>query len=298
MPGPSDGVAIACCGLSRFYGSTRGVEGLDLEVASGSVVGFLGANGAGKTTVIRMLAGLLRPSAGQALILGEEAWLPSARRRLGFMPADPAFLPELTGRENLDLLGDLGGWSSPDRAWACELLGLTPQDLDRRVGGYSSGMVQKLGLVQAVQHRPDVVVLDEPANRLDPMAHHRFEDLVREIAAAGRTVLLSSHTLSEVEAVCDVIAMLRDGRLLSSVPTATLLQNAGRVVTVRYSSPPAALPVVLDQAVANGDAVRGTLARGDLDSLRALLDDPAVVDVLVEPVSLEDVFLAQYETPP
>lgn len=292
---PNENLAIACCDLTRYYGPTRGVEELDLEVPSGTVVGFLGANGAGKTTVIRMLAGLLRPTSGRALLFGTDAREPAARRRLGFMPADPSFLPQLTGRENLDLLAELGQWESPDRQWACELLSLTDADLHRQVGGYSSGMVQKLGLVQAMQHAPDVVILDEPANRLDPVSHHRFEDLVRAVADGGRTVLLSSHTLSEVEAVCDTIAMLRDGRLVSCVPTAELLQNANRIVTVRYREAFPTPPPFLEQVTINGFAVRGHAPRGNLAALRALLDDPNVVDLLVEPASLEDVFLAQYE---
>jgi ABC-2 type transport system ATP-binding protein len=292
---PDQPSAISCCSLTRYYGSTRGVEGVDLEVPTGTVVGFLGANGAGKTTVIRMLAGLSRPTSGRALLFGADAWSPSARRRLGFMPADPSFLPQLTGVDNLDLLAELGQWECPDREWACDLLDLSAAALDRQVGGYSSGMIQKLGLVQAVQHAPDVVVLDEPANRLDPVAHHRFEELVRTIAGRSRTVLLSSHTLSEVEAVCDTIAMLRDGQLVSYGPTAELLQNANRIVTVRYRTEPSTAPPTLLGVEIDGTSVRGHLPRGDLAALRALLDDPEVVDLLVEPASLEDVFLGQYE---
>lgn len=286
---------IACRGLTRYYGRVVGIEGLDLVVRRGTVTGFLGPNGAGKTTVIRLLMGLLAPTAGEAWICGVPVGSAAARRRVGYLPADPAFYPHLTGRENLDLLAELGGWACPDREWAAALLGLSDDDLQRPVREYSSGMVQKLGLVQAVQHRPDVVVLDEPANRLDPIAHRRFEELMRSLAADGRTVFLSSHILSEVEAVCDEVAMVRAGRLLMTASVADLRGRALRNLTVRYTRTPPSLPAGLLDLALDGTVLHARLPAGRTDVLRALLADPGVEDVLVEPTSLEETFLHLYE---
>jgi ABC-2 type transport system ATP-binding protein len=291
---------IECRDLTRFYGRNRGIEGLDLIVEPGSVTGFLGPNGAGKTTVIRLLVGLLHPTRGGARLFGGKPHDPETRSRLGYLPADPTFYGDLTGTQNLDLLADIGGWDSPHRAWACELLDLDPAALARPVRGYSSGMVQKLGLVQAIQHAPDLVILDEPANRLDPIAHSRFVDLVRRIAAEGRTVFLSSHTLSEVEEVCQRVAMVRDGRLLLTTGVSELTARALRVVTVRYRKKVTAKmlpPELLDRRL-DGRVVTGRLEPNRSDVLRALLADPSVEDLLVEPASLEDAVLHLYEREP
>ncbi|HEX6197083.1 MAG TPA: ABC transporter ATP-binding protein [Jiangellaceae bacterium] len=287
---------IECRGLTRYYGPTVGIEELDLAVRPGSVTGFLGPNGAGKTTVLRLLVGLLRPTRGAAAILGVPVADPAARRAVGFMPADPTFVVELSGRANLDLLADLHATEPVDRDWALELLDLGPDALDRPVRTYSSGMIQKLALVQAVQHRPQVVLLDEPANRLDPLAHHGFERLVRSIAAAGRTVFLSSHVLSEVEATCDEVAMVRGGRLLMVSSIGELSAGALRRVTVVYrDGVPTSVPDGLLDPTVDGAVVTGRVEAHRPGVLRAILQDPAVDDLLVEPAPLEETFLHLYE---
>jgi ABC-2 type transport system ATP-binding protein len=280
--------------LTRHYGATVGIEDLDLAVGRGTVTGFLGPNGAGKTTVLRLLVGLLRPTRGEARIFGVPSWNPVARRPVGFMPADPVFVGELDGGANLDLLADLQRAEPVDRDWALRLLDFDPADLGRPVRAYSSGMVQKLALVQAVQHRPDIVLLDEPANRLDPFAHHGFERLVRSIAAGGRTVFLSSHVLSEVEATCDEVAMVRHGRLLTVSSVRELSAGALRRVTVVYGQPPTGMPEGLLDAEVDGSVVTGRVAGRRPDVLRRLLADPAVADLLVEPAPLEETFLHLY----
>jgi ABC-2 type transport system ATP-binding protein len=280
--------------LTRHYGSTIGIEDLDLEVPAGQVTGFLGPNGAGKTTVLRLLVGLLRPTLGEAWLHGVPVADPEARRRVGFMPADPAFVPELSGRANLDLLAELSGVEPADRDWALELLDLAAADLTRPVKEYSSGMVQKLALVQAVQHHPDIVLLDEPANRLDPLAHHGFERLVHSIAADGRTVFLSSHVLSEVEATCDEVAMVRSGRLLMVSSVRELSGAALRRVTVVYRGRPSALPSGLSESSVDGSVVTGRVEARRIDILREILRDPAVDDLLVEAAPLEETFLHLY----
>ena len=285
---------VECVELTHYYGDIRGIDGLDLVVQRGTIVGFLGPNGAGKTTVIRILIGLLRPTGGEARLFGVPVSDPRARRSVGFMPADPVFQPDLSGTDNLDLLCELGGWDCCDRGWASALLELSDAHLARPVRGYSSGMIQKLGLVQAVQHRPDLVILDEPANRLDPIAHRRFEQLVTAIAAAGRTVFLSSHTLSEVEQVCHEVAMVRDGRLLLTTSVAELTAAALRNVVIHYRDRPGPLPDGLTVVSVDGFTVRAQMPGHRPDVLRALLDDGGIDDVLVEPASLEDVFLHLY----
>lgn len=288
---------IRCAGLTKRYGDTIGVQDLDLEVHAGTVTGFLGSNGAGKTTVLRTLVGLLRPTEGSALLWGRPAGEAEARRHIGYMPADPAFYPRLSGAENLDLLAAVREAESPDRGHALELLELSRAELLRPVGEYSSGMVQKLALVQAVQHRPELVILDEPANRLDPLAHRRFEQLIRGIAGDGRTVLLSSHTLSEVEDVCDDVAMLREGRLLDVRGVHELAQLVQRRLWASFSSPPARIPEGVSHGRIDGNELTGRIARGDVGVLRALAQDPALLDLTVEPGSLEDAFVELYEGP-
>ncbi len=286
---------IECRELTKRYGPVVGIEHLDLVVESGTVTGFLGPNAAGKTTVIRILVGLLRPSGGWATLFGRPVDDAAARERIGYMPADPSFYLALTGAENLDLLGRLQGTDCPDRAWAADLLDLPEAALHRHVREYSSGMVQKLALVQAVQHRPDLVILDEPANRLDPLAHRRFEQLVRTISDDGRTVFLSSHTLSEVQDVCDRVAMVRSGRLLATTSIAELAGAEPRRLRVRYrGAPPDSLPGLIDPTFRDG-VLTARLPGGRVDILRALIADAGAEDVLVEPASLEEAFMDLYD---
>jgi ABC-2 type transport system ATP-binding protein len=212
------------------------------------------------------------------------------------MPADPVFYNTLTGRENLDMLASLQQAEPVDRAYACEILDLSDDVLDRPAGTYSSGMRQKLGIVQAVQHRPALVVLDEPANRLDPLAHHAFETLMREVATHGRAVLLSSHTLSEVQELCDRVVMVQRGRVLLESASDDLMARARRVLTVHFtgSSPPSLPAEVVDVTSPQPGVLTGRMPAQRTDLLRTVLDRPGVVDVLVEPARLEDVFLDLY----
>jgi beta-exotoxin I transport system ATP-binding protein len=286
---------IECRQVTKLYGSVTGIESIDLVVKPGARTGLLGPNGAGKTTLLRLLVGVLRPTSGAARIFGIPVRQARARRRVGFMPADPAFYPSLTGVENLDLLARLQGSDSPDRAWALERIGLGPAELRRPVGTYSSGMRQKLAIAQAVQHRPDLVIMDEPANRLDPFAHHAFEDLVQDLSARGCAVLLSSHALAEVEAVCDTLAMIQDGRMLVHAPTRELLARAPRRLSVRYSRAPSGVPDGLVDPRLDGTRLDALVPARRPDLLRAVLQDADVEDVLVQPATLEDVFLDLYK---
>jgi len=282
--------------LSKAYGDVLAVDDLSFTVERGSIAGFLGPNGAGKTTTLRVIGGLLRATDGGARLFGVDAWTPAARKPLAYMPADPVFLPHLSGTANLDLLVSLrGADDAPDRAHAAEVLDLGSADLARPVGGYSSGMRQKLAIIATLQCRPDLVVLDEPANRLDPLAHRAFCALIREIAAEGRAVLLSSHVLAEVEVVCDSVVLIRDGRLLTVSGVDDLRRQASRQVTIVYRSPPVAPPAALTATQVDGVTVTGRIPARRPDLVRSLLDHPDVVDVTVAPASLEDVFLDLYK---
>ena len=206
--------AIRAEGLSKDYGSGNGLFDLDLEIDRGEVFGFLGPNGAGKSTTMRLLLDLIRPTAGTVRLLGLDSRRDSLaiRRRVGYLPGDLALYPKLTGTEILDHLARLrGGVDGRVRAALAERFGA---ELDRPVAELSSGNRQKIGLIQAFMHEPELLILDEPIAGLDPLVQRSFHALLGEVTGAARTVFLSSHTLSEVERVADRVAILRAGRLM------------------------------------------------------------------------------------
>ncbi len=205
--------------LTRHYGVTVGIEGLDLAIEPGEVFGFLGPNGSGKTTTIRLLLDLIRPDRGAAALFGRPARDPEVRRRVGYLPGELELDGRMTGRATLRFLAALGD-HDPDgvrgrRGELCERLGLGAADLARRVREYSRGMKQKLGLVAAFQHDPELLILDEPTTALDPLVRERVFELLAEAKSSGRTVFHSSHVLSEVGRTCDRVGILREGRLVA-----------------------------------------------------------------------------------
>jgi ABC-2 type transport system ATP-binding protein len=203
---------ISTHGLTKHYGGHVALDDVDLEVRRGVLFGSLGPNGAGKTTTIRLLAGLLRPSAGRATVLGADVTRDreTVQRQIGYLPGDFVAYPELTAAEYLRHLGNLRG--GVDRAYVERLA--KRLDLDQRIGAMSHGNRQKVGIVQALQHDPELLILDEPTQGLDPLVQREFLALLREARDAGRTVFLCSHVLSEVEAVADTVGILRQGRLV------------------------------------------------------------------------------------
>jgi ABC-2 type transport system ATP-binding protein len=299
--GTGSGVpAIATSGLRKSYGSRVALHDLTLAVQPGEVFGFLGPNGAGKTTAMKILLGLVRPSGGEALLFGRPPAEPAARRRVGYLPEHFRFQEWATGAELLDFHGRLAGLDAPERAARIpELLdrvGLTGRG-GERVRRYSKGMTQRLGLALAILHRPELVLLDEPTSALDPVGRREVRQLVRELAAAGVTVFLNSHLLTEVEAVCDRVAIVNQGRVVASGPLDDL---AGAVAQLR---------LLLDRvdrellALLGGHGrvakVEGTAVTLDVDTLDLA---PDLARLLVEagyrlyglvPVqrSLEDVFV-------
>jgi ABC-2 type transport system ATP-binding protein len=210
----NDATAIQTTGLTKDYGEGRGLFDLDLDVRRGEILGFLGPNGAGKSTTMRLLLDLIKPTSGSATLLGLDSRADSleVRRRVGFLPGDLVLYPTLTGSAMLDYLEELRG--GVDRRLRDNLAERFDAELDRPLRELSTGNRQKLGLIQAFMHEPELLILDEPIAGLDPLVQQSFHALLQEVAAQGRTVFLSSHTLSEVERVAHRVAILRRGRLV------------------------------------------------------------------------------------
>jgi ABC-2 type transport system ATP-binding protein len=289
---------VALTGVVKRFGTQRALDGFDLRVAPGETFGFLGPNGAGKTTAIRIALGLLRADAGSVSVLGRDPWVDGVadRQRLGYLPSAPRFYERMRGRDLLDHLAALNGGSTPGRARALELLELSPADLARPVREYSRGMRQKLGIVQAVQHAPELLVLDEPSEGLDPIVQEGFFELVRERRDAGVTVLFSSHVLSEVEALCERVGMIRDGRMFAVREIAELQTAQPRIVRVEFADAHAAAAFSIegaDRRELDGTRLRFTYAADPAALVRALADEQ-IVDLEIEKASLEDIFLALY----
>ncbi len=293
---------IELSSLTKRYGSTVGIEQLDISVAAGEVFGFLGPNGAGKTTTIRCLVGLLQPTAGQVRVLGLDPVADHGRlaSALGYLPGELRFYPELTGHQTLQLLADLQGAATPRRGELCDRLGLSPADLGRTVLEYSRGMKQKLGLVQALQHDPELVILDEPTEGLDPLVQETFFELLTEATAAGRTVLLSSHVLPEVQRACGRVAIVRAGRLVTVQTVAALREARARRVRLTFADGLGPRPLGAAERWSprwDGDRVVLLVPPDELvAALRDLLTLP-VADLTVEEAGLDEAFLDLYRTP-
>ena len=283
--------------LTKMYGRARGVVHLDLTVPPGVVFGFLGPNGAGKTTTIRVLMDFLRPTCGSARVLGLDSSqdVVEIHRRVGYVPGEPAYFERLTAEEQLSWLASARG-SVPRRA-IDELADRLDLDLTRPIKSMSRGNRQKVALVQAFMHHPELVLLDEPTSGLDPLVQESFHQLVHEVVSEGRTVFLSSHILDEVDHLCHTVAIIRDGRIIAVEDVADLRARAGRKVTIRFAGP-------VDPAVfATLDGVRDVEVRdrsvsmrvsGELDALVKAAARHQIVDLVSIPPELEEIFLGYY----
>jgi ABC-2 type transport system ATP-binding protein len=292
--------AISISGLTKRYGKLIAVNHLDLEVRRGEVFGFLGLNGAGKTTTIRILLDLLRPTSGHAAVFGHDSQRDSlkARSSVGYLPGEMGIYSDLTGHEMLKFLERVGGASvSKDYQHnLTERFELSDRDLSRKLREYSTGMKRKLGLIQAFQADPLLLILDEPTEGLDPLMQESFYDLLADARHRGRTVFMSSHVLPEVERVCDRIAVLRNGEvvLLSSVEDARKL--AARNVRVAFHQDVAVPPLLPpDYEMTDAKPRSWTLrVTGPLGSLPSFLAALPVADLAVEEAKLEDVLVKYY----
>ena len=307
-PAPTHPIEVS--GLVKRFGRVSALDGLDLCVEAGTVHGFLGPNGAGKSTAIRTLLGLYRPDAGSVRVLGESPTTQAAavNRRLAYVPGDVALWPRLTGGQALDALSGLRG--TRDRAAEAALIERFGLDPSKRVRAYSKGNRQKVALVAALSAPVDLFILDEPTSGLDPLMVHVFTEVVSELSARGATVLLSSHILAEVQALCSRVTIIKNGRVVEDGDLAALQALARTRVSLGTDAD--LLPQVLGSLRAAGCEEDSVSRRDDGERCRLVLQVratllPAVlaavsshglVDVRVEPATLEDLFLSHYTSEP
>jgi ABC-2 type transport system ATP-binding protein len=287
--------AIAVEGLHKSFGRAHALDGLDLTVRTGEVHGFLGPNGAGKSTTIRVLLGLMRADSGKVRLLGGDPWKDATQlhKRLAYVPGDVNLWPSLTGGEVIDLLGKLrGGLSKSRRQELMERFELDPR---KRAKTYSKGNRQKVALVAAFASDAELLILDEPTSGLDPLMEALFQQCVAEEKRRGRTVLLSSHILSEVEALCDRVSIIRAGRNVESGTLAELRHLTMTRITAELSGPVPHLPGAHDLTV-DRHQVTLQVDSDHLDKVMLLLAQAGIVSLTSQPPSLEDLFMRHYST--
>ena len=292
--------------LTKQFGSVEALRGVSFSVAPGEVFGYLGPNGAGKTTTLRILLGLVRQGGGSAAIGGIPSGEPASRADIGFIPGDLRLYGDMTGAGALDFFARF----RPDRPPRLRPTLLDELDLDaatlaRRIKFLSHGTRQKLGLIAAMQHDPALLLLDEPTNGLDPLVQQAFRALVAGFAARGRSVLFSSHVLSEVEAVCDRVAILRQGKIVALETIGRLREKVVRKMTVRFADPlPGPLPGEREDlyrklpGVTRCETRDGAMTlwvQGDLNPVLRALAATQVEDVVFPEAQLEDIFLGYYQ---
>jgi ABC-2 type transport system ATP-binding protein len=290
--------AISVSGLYKSFGRTRALDGLDLSVKRGEVHGFLGPNGAGKTTTLRVLLGLLRADSGEARLLGGDPWHDATElhRRLAYVPGDVTLWPSLSGGEVIDLLGRLrGGLDSKRRADLLERFDLDPRKQGRT---YSKGNRQKVALVAALTSDVELLLLDEPTSGLDPLMEAVFRECIEEERKSGRTVLLSSHILAEVEALCDRVSIIRDGKNVESGTLSALRHLTRTSIVAELAKPPSGLgdlPGVHDLDI-EGTRVRCQADTAALDEVLRQLTSAGVRSLVTQPPTLEELFMRHYQT--
>jgi len=292
--------AIHVSGLVKTFGRTRALDGLDLTVDTGEVHGFLGPNGAGKSTTLRILLGLYRKDAGEARLLDGDPWRDAValHRRLAYVPGDVTLWPNLSGGEAIDLLGRLrGGLDARRRAALLERFELDPTKKGR---AYSKGNRQKVALVAAFASDVELLLLDEPTSGLDPLMEAEFRACVREELDRGRTVLLSSHILAEVEQLCDRVSIVRAGRTVDSGTLSELRHLARTTVDADLSGPPQGLEELagVHRLAVEGNHVRCEVDADALDDLLRRLTAIGVRSLQSRPPTLEELFLRHYQSDP
>ena len=304
--------AIDTQGLTKHYGHARPIhppgrptptvvsalDDLTIQVGEGEIFGFLGPNGAGKSTAIRLLLGFLHPTAGSGSVLGLDIVRDSVaiRARVGYLPGGVSFWDGLTGVRLLDELAAMSGRPPIRRAELLDRLELSEQTLCRPVRDYSRGMRQKLGIIQALQHDPELAVLDEPSEGLDPLMQRAFYEILEDLRKAGRTIFFSSHVLSEVERVCDRVAIIRQGRLVALEDIPKLLARRKRNVEMRLQGPAPVLDGVAGVSdVLQADGRLTCRLEGDVGPFLVAIAGVAISDLTIEPARLEEAFLEFYE---
>ncbi|MDH5371652.1 MAG: ABC transporter ATP-binding protein [Acidimicrobiia bacterium] len=294
----TDQIAIHTEMLTKHYGDVKALVDLSLDIQAGEIFGFLGPNGAGKTTMIRTILDEIRPTSGSASILGMDSRQESVeiRRHIGYVPGDLAMYPNLTGRDTLTYFANLRG--GVDWSYVETLANRLGADLDKKVGDLSSGNRQKVGLIQAFMNKPDVLIMDEPSSGLDPLVQREFQKMMREVAAEGRTVFLSSHTLSEVQRVAQRVGIIRHGKLIAVEAVSDLRSKAIRTVNIYFDAPVDSAEFVglpgVREATSQNEHV--TLSfDGQMETLLKVVTDKFhVLDITTHEADLEEIFLTYY----
>ncbi|GAB3430745.1 ABC transporter ATP-binding protein [Flindersiella endophytica] len=289
-------IAVSVSGAVKNFGRTRALDGLDLSVTAGEVHGFLGPNGAGKTTTLRILMGLLRADAGSATLLGKDAWRDAIElhRRVAYVPGDVRLWPNLTGGEVIDLLGRLrGGLNEKRRA---ELVARFDLDPTKKGRTYSTGNKQKVGLIAALASDVELLILDEPTAGLDPLMEALFRQTIEEEQARERSVLLSSHILSEVEALCDRVTIIRNGKAVETGTLADLRHLTRTAIQAEVERVPANLATLpgVHELVITDRQVRCQVDTPQLGGVLAQLTNAGVRSLVSRPPTLEELFLRHY----
>jgi ABC-2 type transport system ATP-binding protein len=289
--------AVEIRGLSKSFGRTRALDGLDLTVAPGDVAGFLGPNGAGKSTTIRVLLGLLHADGGDVRLLGGDPWRDAVvlHRRIAYVPGDVTLWPNLTGLQAIDFLAGLRG-NGVDTGRRDQLIERFELDPHKKARTYSKGNRQKVAIVAAFSTNAELYILDEPTSGLDPLMEKAFQTCVKEVAHRGAAVLLSSHILAEVEKLCGSVTIIRSGRTVRSGTLDELRHLMRTTITVRTHKDGRQLqrtPFVHDFSVKDGHYVF-SVDRNELDRAMAVLTDLGIIDLTVTPASLEEMFLREY----
>jgi len=289
--------AISTRGLSKRYGRTIAVDGLDLNVSAGEVYGYLGPNGAGKTTTIRLLLGLHRPTAGTAAVFGSDCWREpaAAHRDVAYVAGEPSLWPALTGAETLELLARVRGGT--DAAYRNILVERFRLDPDKKIRALSKGNRQKVQLIAALASRAPLLILDEPTAGLDPLMEIAFRDSIQEAREREQTVFLSSHILSEVEALCDRVGILREGRLIDEGTLAELRHLAAHTVEVTFTGPAPEMPAMhgVKTERTGPNALRFEVT-GEIADLIAELGGQPIESLTSREPSLEEIFLHHYDS--
>ena len=285
--------------LTKTYGKTVGLLDLNLDIESGEVFGFLGSNGAGKSTTMRLLTGFSKPTKGYAEIFGKDTWKHSVdiKKEMGFLPDFPALYEGFPGKELITYMANLQGKAASLQSQLIDQLELSQVDLGRKIKSYSRGMKQKIGIIQALQHDPSVVILDEPTEGLDPLMQQRFFDIINGCKSRGNTIFFSSHIISEVEKICDRIGILRKGRLLAVENITALKEKTTRYMDITFTKdielPDLDLPCIISKE-SKADGIRIGI-KGDINPLIKTLATSSIKDMVYQEASLEDIFMDYYQ---